>query len=294
MELNKEKKGEVLVLSAALLGALFPVITILSYNTLSPLVSFGGSTFFAAIFFAIALTIRKKWHELKNIHALKDQLMTTLILGIIFYLLYFFGLQRTSAGNASIIALSEVFFGYLFFQIYRKDYLPGQHKIGAVLMVIGALIVLLPKMQNFTGGELLILLAAMIAPIGNFYQQRARKLVSSESIMFTRSLISTLFILLLIIVFKVPLSYPDLRSSLVVLLINGVVLFGFSKILWVEGIHRVSITKANALGSIMPIFTIFFAWLLLQDSPTVWQLLSIIPTSLGVILLGVNKQEKQA
>lgn len=292
MKLNGEKKGEVLVLSAALLGALFPVITILSYNTLSPLVSFAGSTFFASILFAIVLTARKKWHELKNIHAYKDLLMTTLIIGIIFYLLYFFGLRQTSAGNASIIALSEVFFGYLFFQVYKKDYLPNLHKLGAVLMVIGALIVLFPKMQNFTGGELLILLAAMIAPIGNFYQQRARKRISSESIMFTRSIISTIFIVFLAIIFKSPLSYPDIKSSIIILLINGVFLFGLSKILWVEGIHRISVTKANALSSISPLFTIFFAWILLQNTPTIWQLLAIIPMSLGVIFLGKPGKSK--
>jgi len=61
MKLNKERQGELFIFSEVALWALFPVITILSYNQLSPLVALAGSTLFAAIFFAIVLSIRKKW-----------------------------------------------------------------------------------------------------------------------------------------------------------------------------------------------------------------------------------------
>lgn len=290
MNTSRGRKGEIFIILAVLAGALFPVITILSYNTLSPLVSFAGSTFFAAVFFAVVLTIRKKWHELKNKAALKDVLLTTLIIGIIYYLLFFFGLRHTSAGNASIIVLTEIFFSYFFFHVWRKDHLPSEHKIGIVLMATGALIVLYPTLEGFTGGEILILIASFIAPLGNFFQQRARRMVSSESIMFVRSLIGTLFIFSLILIFKQSISYPDLKSSIIPLLINGIFLFGLSKIFWIEGIHRINVTKANALGSISPLFTLVFAWILLKDIPTVWQLLSLAPMTLGVIFLGMNKK----
>ena len=75
------------------------------------------------------------------------------------------------------------------------------------------------------------------------------------------------------------------------LLLNGVVIFGISKIFWVEGIHRMSVTKANALSSLNPFITLIFAWLLLKDAPTVWQLSALAPMILGVILLGINKEK---
>lgn len=47
--------------------------------------------------------------------------MTTLIIGIGFYSFYFLGLQYTTAGNASIIAQTEVLFSFIFFTYYEKN-----------------------------------------------------------------------------------------------------------------------------------------------------------------------------
>lgn len=65
MKLSTERQGEVFVSAGAISWGLFPVITILSYNTLSPMTSLGISALLAAIFFAVVLTIKKQWHELK-------------------------------------------------------------------------------------------------------------------------------------------------------------------------------------------------------------------------------------
>ena len=240
---------------------------------------------FATIFFAVLLSIKKEWHELMTTSAYRDILLTTFIIGILCYIFSFFGLQHTSAGNASIITLTEIFFSFLFFHVLRKDYIPVQHTIGAVLVVCGAIIVLYPNIHSLQIGDLFILLAAFIAPLGNFFTQRARKKVSSETIMFIRSIITTLFILLLILIFRIDFSFSDLESSSLLLLINGIFLLGLSKIMWIEGIHRISVTKAGALGSMAPLLTLFYAWLLLKDIPTVWQLFSLIPMAFGVILL---------
>jgi hypothetical protein len=48
MKPDRERQGEFLILLQALLWSLFPVITILSYGHLPPLISFGWSTFLAA------------------------------------------------------------------------------------------------------------------------------------------------------------------------------------------------------------------------------------------------------
>ncbi|MBU3978749.1 DMT family transporter [Patescibacteria group bacterium] len=291
MKLTKERQGEAFIFIEASLWALFPILTIISYNKVSPLISLGISTIFATVFFAIVLTVKKKWHEITNTSAFKDILLTTLFIGIFYYLLYFFGLQYTSAGNASIITKIEIFFSYLLFNIWKKDNLPPKHIAGAVLMVIGALIVLYPNLHVFKLGDLLILAAAFFPPFGNFFARRAREKVSSETIMFYRSIISSAVIFLLIFIFKNTFSYSDLKDSFIVLLIIGVFLLGLSKILWIEGIMRISVVKANALGSISPLLTLLFAWIFLRDIPTHWQLLSLIPIFFGIILLGMNGKE---
>ncbi|MBI2356020.1 MAG: DMT family transporter [Candidatus Doudnabacteria bacterium] len=80
-----------------------------------------------------------------------------------------------------------------------------------------------------------------------------------------------------------------MRQSWLVLLINGLIMLGLSKIFWLEAIHRISVVKANALSSMGPLATLFFAWIILRDAPTSWQLLSIVPMIFGVVLLGEEK-----
>lgn len=289
MMLNKEKQGELSILSSAALWGIFPVIITLSYNTLSPLASLGISSIFAAVFFAGVITLKKGWAEILNKIAIKEILYATFILGIVYYLLYFFGLRLTTPGNASIMGLTEIFFSYMFFHVFKKERLPKEHIFGAILMVIGALIILYPSFAQFRYGDLLILGANIIAPLGNYYAIKARSIVTSETIMFIRSIISGVFVLMLAYSFSSLPSFLDLKDSFLFLIISGVLILGFSKSLWIEGIHRIPVTKANALASTAPLVTLLFAWVILKTPPASYQILSFIPIFIGVVLLGTNK-----
>ena len=84
-------------------------------------------------------------------------------------------------------------------------------------------------------------------------------------------------------------STADLMNSVLFLFISGTILLGLSKILWIEGIHRISVAKANALNALGPLSTLFFAWLILKDVPTIWQLLAVAVVFPGVWLLTRNR-----
>ena len=152
-------------------------------------------------------------------------------------------------------------------------------------MVAGALIVLVRDFSGINTGDLFILAATLCAPIGNLFQQKAREVASGETIMFLRSALSVPFIFLLAFVFNERTSFGDVGIALPFLLINGIVVLGFSRILWIEAIHRIPVTKAQALASIAPLFTLLFAWLLLHQVPNVWQLSAVVPLILGTLLL---------
>ena len=221
-----------------------------------------------------------------------DILLTTLILGVLYYILTFFGLRLTSPGNASIIGLSEILMGYIFFHLIRKEEILKSHLIGAILVIVGVIIIFIPNFQKFQLGDLLILSAALIAPFGNFFQRRARTKTSSESILFIRSVIGTIIIFFLAFMLRDSFTVISIKSAFLVLFISGVFVFGLSKIFWIEGIHRIGIVKANALNCISPLVAISFAWVILQKAPTIYQLLSIIPLFFGIIFLSRNKTKR--
>ena len=151
--------------------------------------------------------------------------------------------------------------------------------------MIGAIIVLLPNATTLNIGDLLVIPGVILAPMGNDFQRRARSQVSSETIMFIRSALTVPIVFGLAFLLGQTFTLANASGSLWFLLINGVLLLGFSKILWIEAIHRVSVTRANALSSITPIFTLFFAYIFLGQYPTLFQLASLIPFVLGLYLL---------
>ncbi len=284
--MNEERKGESYIIGEALLWGLFPVLTILGYSALPSLISLGLTTLFAAFFFALVLTFRGRWREIFDRGAAFDIAMTTLLIGVVFYALFYTGLTMTSAGNAAIVSLAEAFFSFCLFNLWHRESISSWHVVGAALMVLGAGIVLLPRAGSFHPGDLFVLLAVAISPFGNFFQRRARARISSEAILFVRSAASVPFIFFLAYLLGERLAFVAIPWILVlVFLVNGFFVFGLSKMLWIEAIRRINVVKANGLQSLAPLVTLLFAYLLLHQAPTAFQLVAFVPMAAGVYLL---------
>ena len=155
-------------------------------------------------------------------------------------------------------------------------------------MTLGAIIVLIPNFSSANFGDLFILIATFCAPLGNLFQQKARQIASTETILFLRGILAAPFLFLIAYMFGQHLVWVEIKSSLLFLVLNGLIILGLSKIFWLEGIARISVTKANALGSLAPLFTLLIAWLVLLQTPTVWQVASLVPFFFGVLLLTNN------
>ena len=290
--MTKERTGELFIFGEAIVWGLFPIVTVLSYKAVPSMVSLALSTLLSSIFFFVIVLYKKKLYELKNLLLWKYMLYIVFFIGILFYAFYYLGLTKTTPGNASIIALFEVYTSYLLFNLIRKEHFSFESKVGSVLMIFGAIIVLAPNFSSVNMGDFFVLIATFCAPIGNFFQQKAKNISSTETILFLRSIITTPFLLLLAYSFGQHLQISQIKESFLFLIINGLLLFGLSKILWLEGISRISVTKAIALNSIAPLFTLFIAWMVLHQIPTVWQITSLVPLFFGVLLLTDNLKLK--
>ena len=286
--MTEERKGELFILGETVLWSLFPIITVLTFAGIMPLVSLAWTTGISTFFFLAVMLAKGTWREVMNVRAWKYAALITLFIGVGFYGLFYLGLQYTTPGNAAILALCESLTTYLFFNLLRGEKFPVEHIIGACFMLFGAFIVVGKDFTSLALGDFLILAAMCVSPFGNMYQKKCREIVSSETVMFLRSLLSTFAIGALVLLFGQSLSLAGSEAVWPFLILNGIVIFGLSKLFWIEGIHRISVTKAILLQSITPLSTLFFAWLLLSQAPTVWQISSLIPFILGVILLTAN------
>lgn len=152
-------------------------------------------------------------------------------------------------------------------------------------MGIGALVILMPDELKFNLGDALALSAAAIAPIANLYQKRARKYVSTVTILTYRNILAIPVVFTAAFIFEpIPVSDALIKAS-PYLLANGVLVYVLAKIFWVEALHRISITKMSAMLALIPLFTLIFAKLFLDETPGIQQMIGIIPILVGGYLI---------
>ena len=227
---------------------------------------------------------KKRFNEFKNKEAYKDLILTTFFITLLF-LFIFMGLNYTTATNMAVIIFLQLLFSFLYFNLIGKEHIPFIHIVGALMMGAGAIVILFPDDFSFNKGDVLILIAAMIAPIANFYQKRARRYVSVEVILLFRYLLSLPFLLALAYIIEPIPSMENIIETSPYLILTGILIFGISKIFWIEGVFLTSITKASAMAAFVPPLTIFFAYLILDEIPTLIQLIAIAPIVFGGYLI---------
>ena len=282
---HKEQVGEYYVFFHALLWSFFPIVSILSFATIAPLYAAAFSAFWAGLFLLGVITVRKEWHYVRIREAWRDMVFIIATNAVAFYGLVFIALHYTTAGNAAILGLMEIFFTMSILGRLGKEFYGRLTVVGTVMMALGALIVLSGASYHFYLGDILMVLATAIPPIGNYFTRRARMLVSATYILCMRSLFGGFLLFCIALLFSPLPTAPEVYSVLPFLIINGVLFLGLAKVFWIESIHRISIAKALGLGSVAPALTLLFAYLILHEVPTVWQLAGIVPMIFGAWLL---------
>ena len=91
-------------------------------------------------------------------------------------------------------------------------------------MIVGAVIVLAPNFHGIQAGDFIILLATFFPPIGNMFQQKAKNIASTESILFLRSILSVPIIFAIAFIMGSHVAFHQVILSLPYLLISGVIL----------------------------------------------------------------------
>jgi drug/metabolite transporter (DMT)-like permease len=85
--------------------------------------------------------------------------------------------------------------------------------------------------------------------------------------------------------FEPAVEYNAFVSALPSLLFIGILIYVVSKIMWIEALHRTSITKLSAMLGLVPMMTLVFAYFYLHEVPELRQVLGIVPVLAGGYLL---------
>jgi len=282
--MTKEREGELLMIGLTVLEAWFPILSIVAMSYVGALHTYMYSLMIALVFYVVIMYKRKRFVELKNKAAYKDLLLTSFLITTIFVLI-FIGMRYTTAGNMAVIVFLQVLFSYLYFNVLGKEKMHTIHLMGAIIMGVGALIILIPADFAFNKGDWLILLSTALAPILNLYQKRSRQYCSAETILGVRTIVGLPFVALLAYLLEPAVNFENFMLALPYIFIIATAVFVASKVMWIEALNRISITKLSAMLAILPVMTLFFAYLYLDEIPTTAQIVGIVPVIIGGYLI---------
>lgn len=282
--MTKECEGELLMVGLSVLESWFPILSIVAMSYVGALHTYMYSLVIAFFFYMAIMYKRDRFKELSNRAAYKDLLLTTFWITFIFILI-FIGMRYTTAGNMAVIVFLQVLFSYLYFNVFGKEKMDTIHLIGAVIMGVGALVILFPHDFEFNKGDWLILISAAAAPIVNLYQKRARVYCSAETILGFRTVVGFPVVAVLAYFLEPAVNYDNFISALPYIFLIATGIYVTAKIMWIEALNRLTITKLSAMLALMPVFTLIFAYLYLGEVPEFRQMMGIIPVLVGGYLI---------
>ena len=282
--MSPQHRGELYAVILSLLESWFPILALVAVQAIGSLNTYSFVLLIATAVLLLLLSIKEGFGGFFDRKALPDLLWTSFYITLLFTLV-FIGLRYTTAGNMAVILTLQLFFAYLYFNIIGKEKLDALHTFAAFLMGAGALLILFPATFRLNPGDLLVLLAAAVAPLANLYQKRARARVSALTILAFRNLAALPVLFAAAYIVEGFPSAQLLWSVLPAVAAVAVLIYVLAKILWIEALHRIGITKLSAMIALIPLFTLAFAFPVLGEVPTQRQLLGTVPILLGAFLI---------
>ncbi len=204
------------------------------------------------------------------------------------------GLKYTTASNTGWIIGTAPIFMALLAIIFFKEKIGLIQVIGILIAMFGLLLLIgkgditnIDLIQN--KGDLLVLASAFTWGV---YSMVNKKITLSYSPLMT---ILYLFIMMLIIIVPVNLSSAVIESVIhlstigwISVLFLGLFCSGIAYVIWAYSLRDLESAKVGAFLYFEPLITVAAAWILLQETVTIFMLVSGIIITFGVIL--VNKE----
>lgn len=286
-KLSTERKGELFVLGELLTYALFPIIIAYSTKIMPPILFAGISILVSSITLFFYLLITKTLGELKNTKTLKYSLIISIFIIIIPSVFIFTGSSLTSGINTSLLLQVEILFTFIAFGLFGIEKINLEKIIGAIIVVLGTTFILYNGTAKINTGDLLIIAGTIFYPVGNYYAKKALQISSPSAILFLRGFIGGIALVFISLIFENNTGSPGkIFQYWPFILLNGIVVYHISKVLWYEGIKRIDISKALpiSIGG-APSVSLILAFLFLGETPTTYQIIGFISVFAGILIL---------
>jgi len=243
------KKGLFLIFSTAIISGFSVFINKYGVSVISPYVfTFLKNALVALMLCSIFLAIKER-RALKNIS--KKQWATLILIGLVGgsapFLLFFRGLALTSAAQGAFIHKTMFIYVMVLAAIFLKEKISKEFLIGALLLILGNLLLLKKLPVSFGKGDLLVIVATFLWAIENVISKYALRDLSGKVVAWGRMFFGSIFILgyLGFLGQLAPIANLNLQQAGWTVIVAGL-LFGYV-LTWYSGLKYVPVSVAAAI-----------------------------------------------
>src|SRR5918911_242241 len=203
--------------------------------------------------------------------------------------LLLYGLQQTDASDASILANGEVLFTIILSAIFFGEKPKGKTGLFSIVLIIIGLFIATTNLKfsgnilQINAGNLMILFSTSLWALDNNVSRRLTSTASPAKIAMLKSLFGGLVLLTISIVLGKGSVITGIELDLWLLItILAILGFGGALLLFLQGIKRIGTVKTMSIFSMVPIFGIVIAAVVLGESVSSFQMIAT-----GLIIAGI-------
>lgn len=199
--------------------------------------------------------------------------------------LIYTALESTTVTNVVMLSRFEsILYGILAWIVF-KNALNRNEMIGFGVIGLGVLaIVYVKEMYMFRGGDMIVLMAAVVEACAIVISKKTLKFCSLRTFLFVRNFFSSIAFFILAMVLYGPHHFSEAFQANLWLLMTvyALVVIVLGQFMWYRGIKTASPDVVSNLTMLTPFLTLSFAFVLLSETPDLYEGIAI-----GVILLGM-------
>lgn len=229
----------------------------------------------------------------------KKDILTVAVCGLTGIMLYAvlqnIAMQWTSASSATLIIASYPIITLLMESAIYKTKLSFVKVVAILIAIAGVVILSYVKADSRVEGELLgillLVLAGVVWAIYNFMTKKVVNEYPPITLLFYSTLFGTIFMLPLALLERAQWQEPTLISFSMMMFL-GVFCSVIAFLLYNRGLKTMAPSTVTSMLNLVPIFGVFFSWLLLGEEVTLRKFIGGAIVILGV-MLSVRKTKSE-
>ncbi len=293
---KQEREGIIFVIITIFIAGALPVIIKYGTGIIDPLLFATLSSLIAGGFLGVLALLKRNFGILLNLKHLHYFLLIGFFGITLSNICFFFGVTLTTGINSSLLLQIEPLYALLIGYLLLKEKITFGQIIFTFIIILGTLVVIYREEFKINWGDLLILITPLCWQIAHFISKRLMNIykeITPQLIATARTLYGGSFLLILTLITRGIKIYEnlDIRKVGIVLLFQGIIGFALHYTIWYAAIKRLNLSKATALVSVYPTFSILLARLILKEVPNIYQILGFFIIMIGISGLSRIKSE---